>query len=317
MQMLYLENPVITDGQNLADFSRRQLYELADNQEDEGLDFIEEINHPPGRIFKLRTRRLKNKEDISEKITFDDGASDKSTRLLEPVIKHRAIQHESLSEYDASDSDVSMREPRERAAKTRARSRITEIIKLNSRPRKTPGKIVESKESLAVPEIPIESIKVSKSLAALSQKLPNSSSESSSCLTPEAIVVHADVYARATESPVRKNITPAHISERPTQPSGSKNALSDSRPQTYTRRSFPEIAREISAKFRVDLKENHEIGKKGLQINVWEIDTENEKSHDQELGNIEAENQKRIFMTRETKSPRLDFAVAPSRRARC
>ncbi|CAB0037858.1 unnamed protein product [Trichogramma brassicae] len=304
-------NPVITDGQNLADFSWRQLYELADNQEDEGIDLIEEINHPPGRIFKLRTRRIKNKEGVKEKVTFDDGASEKSTRSLEPVTKHRAIQHEALSEYDASDSDVSMGEPRRRAAKTSARAKITEIYKSYSRPRKSPVQVKESKESPAAPEIPAEPAKSTQSLAtqplaAQSQKLPDSASESSSELPPKISAVHANVYARATHSPSRGNTTPTDIDERITQSSAPECIYSNSGPQTHTRRSFPEIAREISAKLRVDLKESHDEGRKGLQINIWEIDTENEKSYDQKLkakindeGDAKVINQKRVFMGRE------------------
>ncbi|CAB0041830.1 unnamed protein product [Trichogramma brassicae] len=71
-----------------------------------------------------------------------------------------------------------------------------------------------------------------------------SSSESSSCLSPEAIVLHANVHARATESLGSENITPAHISECPTQPSGSENALSDGR---HIREGF---SRRLPAKYR-------------------------------------------------------------------
>uniref|UniRef100_A0ABD2X705 OTU domain-containing protein n=1 Tax=Trichogramma kaykai TaxID=54128 RepID=A0ABD2X705_9HYME len=51
----------------------------------------------------------------------------------------------------------------------------------------------------------------------------------------------------------------------------------DPNEQPYVRRSFPEIAREISAKLRVDLRENSAPNRRGLQIDIWEVGSDDER----------------------------------------
>uniref|UniRef100_A0ABD2X862 OTU domain-containing protein n=1 Tax=Trichogramma kaykai TaxID=54128 RepID=A0ABD2X862_9HYME len=52
----------------------------------------------------------------------------------------------------------------------------------------------------------------------------------------------------------------------------------EAKTQEYVRRSFPEIARGISAKLRVDLRENIAANKRGLRIDIWEVDSEGEQN---------------------------------------
>ena len=52
----------------------------------------------------------------------------------------------------------------------------------------------------------------------------------------------------------------------------------EAKTQEHARRSFPEFTREMSAKLRVDLRENVAANKRGLRIDVWEVDSDEEQS---------------------------------------
>ncbi|CAB0029472.1 unnamed protein product [Trichogramma brassicae] len=56
----------------------------------------------------------------------------------------------------------------------------------------------------------------------------------------------------------------------------------ETKTQEHARRSFPEFAREMSAKLRVDLRENVAANKRGLRIDVWEVDSDDEQSQNKQ-----------------------------------
>ncbi|CAB0029827.1 unnamed protein product [Trichogramma brassicae] len=132
-------NPVVNAAENPANMSKQQLYQLADAQEQNDNKLPEELDHPPGRIFKIRTRRYKKTKHGQDKEKFDNESSSDSDDSLLPAAKFGAI--ETISNSNKSDSDedgdVSMSPLPEREAKTRAREKISEIVNIGKRNRKS------------------------------------------------------------------------------------------------------------------------------------------------------------------------------------
>ncbi|CAB0044407.1 unnamed protein product, partial [Trichogramma brassicae] len=86
---------------------------------------IAELDHAPGRIFKIHTRRYKKTKNAKEK--FND---DSSSGSLHPAKKFEAIEeisNDGNSDVDA-DGDVSMLPLPEPTAKARAQEKIAEIV---------------------------------------------------------------------------------------------------------------------------------------------------------------------------------------------
>uniref|UniRef100_A0ABD2WDM0 RNA-directed DNA polymerase n=1 Tax=Trichogramma kaykai TaxID=54128 RepID=A0ABD2WDM0_9HYME len=136
-------NPVVKSMENPGDMSKQQLFELADRQEKENNELPAEIDHPPGRIWRVRTKRYKksaasNEEKQDDKERFDNESSSDSDDSLMPAAKIEAAEESSHSSSDDGDADgdVSMLSLPERKAKTRAREKITEIVNAGKRPRK-------------------------------------------------------------------------------------------------------------------------------------------------------------------------------------
>ncbi|CAB0044880.1 unnamed protein product [Trichogramma brassicae] len=84
-----------------------------------------ELDHAPGRIFKIHSRRYKKTKNAKEK--FND---DSSSGSLHPAKKFEAIEeisNDGNSDVDA-DGDVSMLPLPEPTAKARAQEKIAEIV---------------------------------------------------------------------------------------------------------------------------------------------------------------------------------------------
>ncbi|CAB0039410.1 unnamed protein product [Trichogramma brassicae] len=286
-------NPVVTSTKNPADMSKQQLFELADMQEKENNELPAEIDHPPGRIWRVRTRRYKksaasNEEKQDDKERFNNESSSDSDDSLMPAAKIEAAEESSHNSSDDGDvdGDVSMLSPLERKAKTKAREKITEIVNAGKRPRKqkpadqTRASVIraasvdsQQKESQSVHEEP----KASDSDASLEEYTLHPVAQKSDIATSSAL------YSRSQESQgvlqtASANIQPLHDDYDSSQNKAIHEATVEAKTQEHARRSFPEFAREMSAKLRVDLRENVAANKRGLRIDVWEVDSDEEQS---------------------------------------
>ncbi|CAB0042194.1 unnamed protein product, partial [Trichogramma brassicae] len=203
-------NPVVTSTKNPADMSKQQLFELADRQEKENNELPAEIDHPPGRIWRVRTRRYKksaasNEEKQDDKERFNNESSSDSDDSLMPAAKIEAAEESSHNSSDDGDvdGDVSMLWPLERKAKTKAREKITEIVNAGKRPRKqkpadqTRASVIraasvdsQQKESQSVHEEP----KASDSNASLEEYTLHPVAQKSDIATSSAL------YSRSQES---------------------------------------------------------------------------------------------------------------------
>ncbi|CAB0043211.1 unnamed protein product [Trichogramma brassicae] len=273
--------------------SKQQLFELADRQEKENNELPAEIDHPPGRIWRVRTRRYKksaasNEEKQDDKERFNNESSSDSDDSLMPAAKIEAAEESSHNSSDDGDvdGDVSMLSPLERKAKTKAREKITEIVNAGKRPRKqkpadqTRASVIraasvdsQQKESQSVHEEP----KASNSDASLEEYTLHLVAQKSDIATSSGL------YSRSQESQgvlqtASANMQPLHDDYDSSQNKAIHEETVGTKTQEHARRSFPEFAREMSAKLRVDLRENVAANKRGLRIDVWEVDSDEEQS---------------------------------------
>ncbi|CAB0039235.1 unnamed protein product, partial [Trichogramma brassicae] len=262
-------------------------------QEKENNELPAEIDHPPGRIWRVRTRRCKksvasNEEKQDDKERFNNESSSDSDDSLMPAAKIKAAEESSHNSSDDGDvdGDVSMLSPLERKAKTRAREKITEIVNAGKRPRKqkpsdqTRASVIraasvdsQQKESQSVHEEP----KASDSDASLEEYTLHPVAQKSDIATSSAL------YSRSQESQgvlqtASANMQPLHDDYDSSQNKAIHEETVETKTQEHARRSFPEFAREMSAKLRVDLRENVAANKRGLRIDVWEVDSDDEQS---------------------------------------
>ncbi|CAB0032490.1 unnamed protein product [Trichogramma brassicae] len=262
-------------------------------QEKENNELPAEIDHPPGRIWRVRTRRYKksaasNEEKQDDKERFNNESSSDSDDSLMPAAKIEAAEESSHNSSDDGDvdGDVSMLSPLERKAKTRAREKITEIVNAGKRLRKqkpadqTRASVIraasvdlQQKESQSVHEEP----KASDSDASLEEYTLHPVAQKSDIATSSAL------YSRSQESQgvlqtASANMQPLHDDYDSSQNKAIHEETVETKTQEHARRSFPEFAREMSAKLRVDLRENVAANKRGLRIDVWEVDSDDEQS---------------------------------------
>uniref|UniRef100_A0ABD2WDP4 RNA-directed DNA polymerase n=1 Tax=Trichogramma kaykai TaxID=54128 RepID=A0ABD2WDP4_9HYME len=250
-------SPVINSVENPAKMSKQQLYQLADEQEQNDNKLPEELDYPPGRIFKIRTRRYRQAKHAQDKEKFDNESSSDSDDSLLPAAKFGAVEEIS----DDNKSDVSTPPLPERAAKARARKKISEIENAGRRQRKSaippPAPVIQI-ENLDLQQI--ECLGVQNDLISF-QEDPGDP-------TPAAPIAQSS------------------IENEDLPPNGVRESTYDPNEQQYVRRSFPEIAREISAKLRVDLRENPAPNRHGLQIDIWEVGSNDERPREVDKQNI-------------------------------
>ncbi|CAB0031039.1 unnamed protein product [Trichogramma brassicae] len=127
-------NPTSCDT---SDLTRAQLYELADKQEREDNDLSGEKDHPPGRIFTIRTKRVTDGGERIDKDKYEDNSDCDSTDFFQQVTrKHRRTESPM---------------PLVRQAKLDAKRKISDIINLDKRPRKTNSHCIADNTKNAFP----------------------------------------------------------------------------------------------------------------------------------------------------------------------
>ncbi|CAB0041089.1 unnamed protein product [Trichogramma brassicae] len=219
------------------------------------------INTTDETIIMPRPRQAKLAQD---KEKFDNESSSDSDDSLLPAAKFGAVEESSNdNESDVDvDGDVSMAPLPERAAKARARKKISEIMnagKIHRKPAIPPSKPVIQVENSDLPQMECTGV----------QNDFISFQEDPGDPTPAPSVAQSSIE--------NENLPPNDV----------RGPTFDPNEQSYVRRSFPEIAREISAKLRVDLRKNPAPNRRGLQIDIWEVGSDDDRPREVDEQNIE------------------------------
>ncbi|KAL7286452.1 hypothetical protein TKK_0019398 [Trichogramma kaykai] len=292
-------NPTSCDT---SDLTRAQLYELADKQEREDDDLSGEKDHPPGRIFTIRAKRVADGEERIDKDKYDDNSDCDSTDFFQQVTrKHRRTESPM---------------PLVRQAKLDAKEKISDIINLDKRPRKANSHcIADNTTNAASARSPNaqegcrdgeENMHLNaNSEPHTTQKLiRRDSSPCSICTNPDVVQPQPDGtadYRHKTGARV------SNITESLEDDTQHENNITNDGSPVFIRRPLKDVARDLSTRLQVDIKEGSFDGKQGLQINVWELPA-----------NAEAENECNIVRSSENcplkldSSPFKDYASKPS-----
>ncbi|KAL7297455.1 hypothetical protein TKK_0009825 [Trichogramma kaykai] len=285
-------NPVVQDGDNIAELGRAQLYE----QEQKNNALSGEKDHPPARVLKTRAKRVPNDDKILIKEKFDDKDGDSgSDTLRTPINKIRRRDAEAnraeeikrkrtkdtspCSICSSSDDDMGEKPP-VRQAKLRAREKIFKIIQDGKRPHKKLEQTTHKQTAEVSNTIPPHSHEPEASTSAQhnEQETPAEESAEERLTTPtkthtsepaRAVIEEIDLYeAQSLE-------WDAYLNDRP-QLIETADSINDG----FTRRSLGEIARDLSTKLLVDIKEGEKDGKHGLRIDIWEIEPDKQLAID-------------------------------------
>ncbi|KAL7296565.1 hypothetical protein TKK_0009997 [Trichogramma kaykai] len=180
-----------------------------------------------------------------------------------------------------SSSDDDMREkPLVRQAKLKAKDKIFKIIQDGKRPHKKLEQTTHKQTAEVSNTIPPHSHEPEANTSAQHNEQETPAEESADARLTTPMKTHTSEQTRAAIEEIdlceaQSLEWDAYLNDRP-QLIETADSINDG----FTRRSLGEIARDLSTKLLVDIKEGEKDGKRRLRIDIWEIEPDNQLAID-------------------------------------
>ncbi|KAL7289526.1 hypothetical protein TKK_0016501 [Trichogramma kaykai] len=197
----------------------------------------------------------------------------------EEIKRKRTKDTSFCSIYSSSDDDMGEK-PSVRQAKLRAKDKIFKIIQDGKRPLKKLEQTTHEQTVEVSNTIPPHSHEPEASTRAQHNEQETPAEESADgCLTTPT-KTHTSEPTRAAIEVI--DLCEAQSLEWDANLNGRPQLIetADSINDSFTRRSLGEIARDLSTKLLIDIKEGEKDGKHGLRIDIWEIEPDKQLAID-------------------------------------